>query len=272
MAIDWDAIYKQKWQELAGGYKKREDALNSAKAGELAQLNAALEQNRGYLKNQRDENMRQAYVSQMNSYLELPETLRKSGLNGGITESAAADILRTYQSARTGALNAYAEGEGKLNAEYGKNKSALDNRYLTLFKELEDARAQDVWEQTKFAYNAALEEQKKREAEAAALEEKRRWEAQQALAEAKQQELIRQFNEQMAFKQQQAAWEQAQQEAASVSSASSGSSKKSGTKKSSSKKSSSEKAQSPLSVQQMLMNAVRKNTAKRAAQLKAVRR
>ena len=253
MAIDWDTIYKQKWQELSGGYKKREDSLNAAKDAELGQLNAVLNANKSDLASRRDESMREAYISQMNAYKDLPETLKKSGISGGITETAAADILRTYQNSRNSANSLFSDGVVQLNSEYDRNKSQIDSRYLNLFNELEDAKKNDVWEQTKFAYNAAVEEQKRLEeqekarqaqlaAQAAALEEKRRWEAEQALARAKQEELIRQFNEQMAFKQQQAEWERQQTEierAQAAAAKSSGGSSRSGSKKKSSKNSGS---------------------------------
>lgn len=321
MAIDWDTIYKQKWQELSGGYKKREDALNAAKISELNQLNSILSQNKGELESRRDDSMREAYISQMNAYRELPETLKKSGLGGGVTESAASDILRNYQNSRNSANSIFSDGVSRLNAEFGKNKSSIDARYLNLFNELEDAKNKDVWEQTKFAYNAALEEQKRLEerqkarnaqiaerqkarqaqiaaqaaaveekrrweaeqtqAQAAAIEEKRRWEAAQAASQAKQDELIRQFNEQMAFKQQQAEWDRQQTEwerqqaeldraraaaeaaaaAAAKSSGGSSRSKSSGGKKSGSKKTGAQ-SQNTKNTNSLIMNKYKKDLKK----------
>lgn len=69
------------------------------------------------LQDQREEALRQAYISQQQSLLQLPEQLAGAGINGGAAESSLVRLNRAYGSQRADINSQYARAYGELQTQ-----------------------------------------------------------------------------------------------------------------------------------------------------------
>lgn len=205
MAIDWNTIYTQKWNDSQKDYSEAEAAYKKAQADEQKALDQSLAAGRTQLANTRDEALRQSYITKRQNEREMPALLKANGINGGASETSAASLLRNYQNSRNSANNSYTQGDTDLTNNYNQNTAALGSRYNTLLAELLQKRKDDTWNQTQFAYNAAQQEEEIARQKAQQEEEKRRWEIQLQLDRDKLAEETRRWEAEMEFQRQQAA-------------------------------------------------------------------
>lgn len=181
MAVDWNAIYEQKWNELAGGYGDQEKYLSDAQAKEQGALDTQRAEGIKNLTNTRDQNLQQAYITRRQAERDMPGLLAAQGLKGGATETAVSSILRNYQNTRNAANNRFSQDQSALDTTYATNKAELGSKYANMLAELQQTRRNEAYQQAQFAYQAAQAE------EAARLERERfEWEKQQAEEAARQ--------------------------------------------------------------------------------------
>lgn len=181
MAVDWNAIYEQKWNELAGGYGDQEKYLSDAQAKEQGALDTQRAEGIKNLTNTRDQNLQQAYITRRQAERDMPGLLAAQGLKGGATETAVSSILRNYQNTRNAANNRFSQDQSALDTTYATNKAELGSKYANMLAELQQTRRNEAYQQAQFAYQAAQAE------EAARLERERfEFEKQQAEEAARQ--------------------------------------------------------------------------------------
>lgn len=181
MAVDWNVIYEQKWNELAGGYGDQEKYINDAQTKEQGALDTQRAEGIKNLTNTRDQNLQQAYITRRQTERDMPGLLAAQGLKGGATETAVSSILRNYQNTRNAANNRFSQDQSALDTTYATNKAELGSKYANMLAELQQTRRNEAYQQAQFAYQAAQAE------EAARLERERfEWEKQQAEEAARQ--------------------------------------------------------------------------------------
>ena len=174
MAVNWDEVWQQKWEEGQKGYDEQAQAYNDAKAKEQSALDAQLKASADKIAQTRDSALQQAYITKRQNERTMPSLLAANGMTGGASETSAASLLRNYQNSRNSANSAYASGEKDLRTNYDTNTATLGSKYANLLAELQQKRRDDAIAQAQFAYNAQVQKEQQEE-------EKRRWEAEMDL-------------------------------------------------------------------------------------------
>lgn len=123
--IDWNAIYNEELNKIADPTEQI-NALKSADIGALDTAKAAQELKLGQT---RDESLRQAYVTREMNRKDLPAIMSNMGLTGGITETAANDLLRDYRNTSNSARRSYDTSATDLANTYGTNVANLNSTY-----------------------------------------------------------------------------------------------------------------------------------------------
>ena len=147
MAVDWNAIYEQKWNELAGGYGDQEKYINDAQAKEQGALDTQRAEGIKNLTNTRDQNLQQAYITRRQAERDMPGLLAAQGLKGGATETAVSSILRNYQNTRNAANNRFSQDQSALDTTYATNKAELGSKYANMLAELQQTRRNEAYQQ-----------------------------------------------------------------------------------------------------------------------------
>ena len=125
MPIDWNAIYEE---ELA----KIEDpttGINALKDADVKALDTAKATQESTLGKTRDESLRQSYITREMNKRDLPSIMSNMGLTGGITETAAGDLLRDYRNTSNSARKGYNTGVTDIANTYNTNVAGLNSTY-----------------------------------------------------------------------------------------------------------------------------------------------
>jgi hypothetical protein len=125
MAIDWTAIYNDELSKIEDPTTK----INNLKAVDVGVLDAQkIAQEAAFGKN-RDEALRQSYITREMNKKDLPMIMAEQGLNGGYTETAAMDLLRDYRNSANSANRGYNDSVTDLANTYGTNVASLNSSY-----------------------------------------------------------------------------------------------------------------------------------------------
>lgn len=160
MAVNWDQIYNEKINELtAGNYGTQEQSLRDAYNNQVSALDAQRNATEKKLTDTRDESLRQAYITKMQSQRDMPSLMAAQGLGGGATETSIANMLRSYQSGRNAANKQYSGDLTTLEANYATNKNTLGSDLNTKLADLQAAKRAEALSLAQFAYQAAKAEE-----------------------------------------------------------------------------------------------------------------
>ena len=160
MAVNWDQIYNEKINELtAGNYGTQEQSLRDAYNNQVSALDAQRNATEKKLTDTRDESLRQAYITKMQSQRDMPSLMAAQGLGGGATETSIANMLRSYQSGRNAANKQYSGDLTTLEANYATNKNTLGSDLNTKLADLQAAKRAEALSLAQLAYQAAKAEE-----------------------------------------------------------------------------------------------------------------
>ena len=162
---NFDAIYDQIYNSLPDV----EGQLKALQQNDVDSLTAQKDAQDKKLQTERDETLRQAYITQELNKRDLPAMMAAQGLTGGITETAATDILRDYRNSTNSSRKAYSDAYTDLSNTYDTNVAGVNSTYG---QKIIDALAQ---KRSEAMQNAQIKYQIKQAEEAA-------WLAQQAAA------------------------------------------------------------------------------------------
>lgn len=160
MAANWKDIYNEKINELtAGNYGTQEQSLRDAYNNQVSALDAQRNATEKKLTDTRDESLRQAYITKMQSQRDMPSLMAAQGLGGGATETSVANILRSYQSGRNAANKQYSGDLTTLETNHATNKNTLGSDLNTKLADLQAAKRVEALSLAQFAYQAAKAEE-----------------------------------------------------------------------------------------------------------------
>lgn len=147
MAIDWNSIYAEELARIEDPTNtinnERETALGSLttnkdsalkslqdlQTGDETALSTAKGAQEKTLKDTLTEALRQAYISREMNKKDLPALMSNLGLTGGVTETAASDLLRGYRNSKNSADKNYNTSLTDLGTGYNSNLAALRSQY-----------------------------------------------------------------------------------------------------------------------------------------------
>jgi hypothetical protein len=127
MAIDWDTIYEEELAKI----DDPTDDIGNLKTADIKALDDQTAASKQELKTTLVDALRQAYVAKEMNKKDLPALMSNLGLTGGVTETAASDLLRDYRNSRNSANtnynkfltdidNTYTQGINSINSKYGQ--------------------------------------------------------------------------------------------------------------------------------------------------------
>lgn len=147
MAIDWNAIYQEELariddptnqingeRDLAlGALTSNKDtslaALNARKESDINAMNETKTAQENKLSDVLTDALRVAYINREMEKKDLPALMSNLGLTGGVTETAAGDLLRNYRNSRNSANKSYNTSLTDLSNNYNTNLAALNSQY-----------------------------------------------------------------------------------------------------------------------------------------------
>lgn len=132
---NFDAIYDQIYNSLPDVEAK----LKEMQQSDIDALSVQRDAQDKRLQGNRDETLRQAYITQEMNRRDLPAMMAAQGLTGGITETAANDLLRDYRNSTNAARKAYTDAYTDLSTTYDTNVASLNSAYA---QKIMDALAQ----------------------------------------------------------------------------------------------------------------------------------
>ncbi len=147
MAIDWNAIYAEELARIddpttqinserdaaLGALTSNKDtsltALEARKQSDIDAMNDTKTAQENKLDAALADALRSAYISREKNKKDIPALMSNLGLTGGITESAAIDLLRDYRNSRNAANKSHDTSITDLNTGYNSNLAALNSQY-----------------------------------------------------------------------------------------------------------------------------------------------
>lgn len=160
-------------------YSMQVDALQTAMKNNRNALQAAYNESEQTLNDSIAEAQRQAYVNQQRSIKAMPQMMAAAGYSGGVTESAAANIMNEYQNALNDLSRSKAQELARLQANLANGIAESDTQY-----QIQLANALQAAEQFE-AQQEAQRQQLAMQQRAAALDEQR-WQDQLAMQQRQQ--------------------------------------------------------------------------------------
>ncbi len=136
MAIDWNAIYSEEFNKLPDIAALLQGQQDSA----LGDLKSTYESNQSKLRDQLDEALSAAYVNGELSKRDLATRLAAQGITGGMTETAAGDILREQRNARNESQKSYDTSNTDLTSNYNTSVTNARNNYGQLIANAQSNR------------------------------------------------------------------------------------------------------------------------------------
>ena len=137
MAVTSQSLYekaKNTYTTQTNDLKKRQEADEKNLTD---QYNTAVSN----LGKSRDNALREAYITRMQSQRTVPAMLRQQGINGGASETTLANINRTYQQARNAANDSYGQNKTSLENTYNTNLATLRGNYADRLNDIQDKQA-----------------------------------------------------------------------------------------------------------------------------------
>jgi hypothetical protein len=125
MAIDWNAIYEEELNRIPD----TSDQLRKLQQQDIAALDTQRGAQESALRKQLSDAMRQAYITREMNRRDLPAIMSNMGLTGGITETAANDLLRDYRNTRNTANRSFTDSQTSLANTYNTNLASLNSDY-----------------------------------------------------------------------------------------------------------------------------------------------
>lgn len=137
MAIDWNAIYNEEFNKLPDIAALLQGQQDSA----LGDLKNTYESNQSKLRDQLNEALSAAYVNGEQAKRDLTTRLAAQGITGGMTETAAGDILREQRNARNDSQKTYDTSNTDLTNNYNTGMTNTRNNYGQLIATAQSNRA-----------------------------------------------------------------------------------------------------------------------------------
>jgi hypothetical protein len=125
MAIDWNAIYEEELNRIPD----TSEQLRGLQQKDIAALDTQRDAQESALRQQLSDAMRQAYITREMNRRDLPAIMSNMGLTGGVTETAANDLLRDYRNTRNTANRSFTDSQTSLKNTYNTNLAALNSDY-----------------------------------------------------------------------------------------------------------------------------------------------
>lgn len=156
MAVSYEDIYKKQYKKTIGDTVEN---LKEAEGAGLKSLKTSYDATEKKLTQNRDNSLKQAYISKMKEEKEAPALLARQGLNGGYSESAQASITRNYQNNRTAAENNYQDNMANAQTAYNSDVASLKATYADAINSAKQNAIALATSQASNIYNAALAEE-----------------------------------------------------------------------------------------------------------------
>lgn len=137
--MTYDEIYNEEYNKAIGNsvsdiekqQKEAEGSLASNKQIALNKLKQAYENNAKTLTDNKNQALQEAYISKMKEQRDMPGTLARQGLGGGVSETTQASLTRNYQNNRNSAEKNYATNKTSLDTAYADNQGTIESDYNT---------------------------------------------------------------------------------------------------------------------------------------------
>ena len=126
MALKYEDIYNEEYNKVLGNSVKK---LEEAQAQGEKSLKTSYDTTADRLKQNRDNSLKQAYISRMKEQKAAPSMLARQGLNGGYTETNLASINRNYQNNRNAAELNYQNNLKDADVAYNSDLSSLKSTF-----------------------------------------------------------------------------------------------------------------------------------------------
>lgn len=165
MAVSYDQIFKEEYNKQLGDSVTR---LQQSQAQQEKALRAGYDQQQQKLTENKNKALREAYISKMKEERDMPSTMARQGLNGGMTESNIASIQRNYQNNRNAAETNYNDNRTSLDVGYEGDLANIRSQYVDAIASARQNAHSLALTSAGQRYNAAVAEEEKAKAEAEA--------------------------------------------------------------------------------------------------------
>ncbi len=136
-------FYNKYITDLGSNYNKSVENHNNMKAGDIASLTQARDYQQGLLNNLNAEAQKAAYIQKRQNEKSLPLIMAAQGFTGGMTESAATELMSAYQNARIKNDGELSKNTAALGQTYNTNVSDANKYYASILSQLENAYNKD---------------------------------------------------------------------------------------------------------------------------------
>ncbi len=137
--MTWDETVAQ-YEDLLPDARAEVEALRKT---DVDALDTQKAYQAGLLQKQMETAKQQAYITREMNKRDMPQYLAQQGLSGGITETAANELLRSYRNAVNSADESYTTNLNDLENTYATNLASTNSTYgQMLMQALADQRAE----------------------------------------------------------------------------------------------------------------------------------
>ncbi|MEG2625906.1 MAG: hypothetical protein RR956_06500 [Christensenella sp.] len=164
MAVDWNKIYEDKFNESANGYEEQKKRYDTAMQSEQSSLQQERDSAKKTAKENMDNAARGAFVTRELGRKNMSQRMAAQGLGGGMTETTNSALLRDFGNATNAANSAYSKAVTDIDGNYMKSNSAVKSSWAQKMDGLDQSRRAQALEQAKLAYRIAVEEEARRKA------------------------------------------------------------------------------------------------------------
>lgn len=168
MAVDYNAIYKQAYDNLATPFDEQLKYYENSKNEQIGALDASRTAGEQKLSKAKEQAMQAAYWNRLQAQRDLPKALASQGIRGGLTETAYGDLLGTYENSRNAATDSYNNQIANLRNDYNEKVAGINSAFETNKGNLYQQRRAEAYNMAQILYQQAVEEEERQRQAAAA--------------------------------------------------------------------------------------------------------